>query len=110
MRIKFSKKFCICLFLLLLLSTVVSPFVNANEDSSLNISSPAALLMDSSSGKILYEKNTNEKRYPASLTKVMTAIVVLEIVIWKIKQLLVMMLLCLFLLVMLQQIFRSGKN
>ena len=78
MRIKFSKKFCICLFLLLLLSTVVSPFVNANEDSSLNISSPAALLMDSSSGKILYEKNTNEKRYPASLTKVMTAIVVLE--------------------------------
>ena len=78
MRIKFSGKFCICLFLLLLLSTVLSPFVNANEDVSPNISSPAALLMDSSSGKILYEKNMNEKRYPASLTKVMTAIVVLE--------------------------------
>lgn len=78
MRIKFSKKFCICLFLLLLLSTVLSPFVSANKNSSLNISSPAALLMDSTSGKILYEKNMNEKRYPASLTKVMTAIVVLE--------------------------------
>ena len=34
--------------------------------------------MDLSSGKILYEKNMNEKRYPASLTKVLTAIVVLE--------------------------------
>lgn len=78
MRIKFSKKFCICLFILLLLSTVLSPFVNANETASPNISSPAALLMDSSSGKILYEKNMSEKRYPASLTKVMTAIVVLE--------------------------------
>lgn len=78
MRIKFSKKFCICLFLLLLLSTVFSPFTNANEDNSFNISSPVALLMDASSGKILYEKNMTKKRYPASLTKVMTAIVVLE--------------------------------
>ena len=36
------------------------------------------ILMDLSSGKILYEKNMDEKRYPASLTKVLTAIVVLE--------------------------------
>lgn len=78
MRIKFNKKFCVCLFLLLLLNTVFSPFVNANEEASPDISSPAALLMDSSSGKVLYKKNMNEKRYPASLTKVMTAIVVLE--------------------------------
>ena len=34
--------------------------------------------MDLSSRKILYEKNMDEKRYPASLTKVLTAIVVLE--------------------------------
>lgn len=78
MRIKSSKKFCICLFLLFLLSAVFSHFVNANEDIAPDISSPAALLMDSSSGKVLYEKNMNEKRYPASLTKVMTAVVVLE--------------------------------
>lgn len=78
MRIKFSKKFCVCLFLLLILSTLFSPFVNANEEATPDVSSPAALLMDSASGKILYEKNMNEKRYPASLTKVMTAIVALE--------------------------------
>ena len=34
--------------------------------------------MDYNSGKLLYEKNINEKMYPASLTKVLTAIVVLE--------------------------------
>lgn len=78
MRTKFSKKLCICLFLLLILNMLFSPFVKADEVTTPNISSPAALLMDLSSGKVLYEKNMNEKRYPASLTKVMTAIVVLE--------------------------------
>ena len=78
MRVKFIKKFCICLYLILILNMFIIPLVNADETEIPNISSPAALLMDSSSGKILYEKNMNEKRYPASLTKVMTAIVVLE--------------------------------
>jgi len=57
---------------------MLTPFVSANEGATPNISSPAALLMDSATGKVLYEKNMNKKRYPASLTKVMTAIVVLE--------------------------------
>lgn len=43
-----------------------------------NIYSPAYLLMDANSGKILYEKNMEEKRYPASTTKIMTAILALE--------------------------------
>jgi len=34
--------------------------------------------MDNKSGRILYEKNADEKLYPASVTKVMTAILVLE--------------------------------
>lgn len=78
MQVKFIKKFCICLFLVLILNMFTIPLVNAEEIELPNISSPAALLMDASSGKVLYEKNMNEKRYPASLTKVMTAIVVLE--------------------------------
>ena len=49
----------------------------ANE-SILSIESPAAVLIDVDTGKILYEKNAHERRYPASLTKVMTAIIVLE--------------------------------
>ena len=34
--------------------------------------------MDLNSGKILYEKNIHEKMYPASLTKIMTALVALK--------------------------------
>ena len=40
--------------------------------------SPACLLMDQNSGKILYSKNANTKMYPASTTKIMTAILTLE--------------------------------
>lgn len=56
--------------------------VNAQESSStsasITIDSPSCVLMESSTGKILYEKNANEVRYPASTTKIMTAILVLE--------------------------------
>ncbi len=77
---KFIKKFCVCLFILVSLSIILLPIVNADEKniSNPNIASPSALLMDLKSGKILYEKNMNKKMYPASLTKVMTAIIVLE--------------------------------
>lgn len=40
--------------------------------------SQAAILMDNKTGKILYAKNQNEKMYPASTTKIMTAILTLE--------------------------------
>ena len=43
-----------------------------------NIASPAAILVEASTGKILYQKNAFDKMYPASTTKVMTAILVLE--------------------------------
>ena len=37
-----------------------------------------AILMEVSSGAVLYTKNATEKLYPASITKIMTALVVLE--------------------------------
>lgn len=42
------------------------------------VQSPAAILINPDSGKVLYEKNAYEKMYPASTTKIMTAILVLE--------------------------------
>ena len=42
------------------------------------IKAQAGLLMDLTTGEILYSKNPDEQLYPASLTKVMTAILVLE--------------------------------
>jgi len=50
----------------------------AYATDNLNIYSPAAMLVDANTGKVLYEKNINDKRYPASTTKIMTAILALE--------------------------------
>lgn len=42
------------------------------------VSAAQAILIEESSGKVLYEKNADEKAYPASTTKIMTALLVLE--------------------------------
>lgn len=42
------------------------------------ISAGAAILIDTSSERILYSKNENEKMYPASTTKILTAILTIE--------------------------------
>ena len=47
-------------------------------DTPLALVSQSALLIDMRSGRTLYEKNADEKRYPASTTKIMTALLVLE--------------------------------
>jgi serine-type D-Ala-D-Ala carboxypeptidase (penicillin-binding protein 5/6) len=38
------------------------------------VSAPTAILIDSETGRVLYEKNADTKMYPASTTKVMTAL------------------------------------
>lgn len=75
---KCIKKFVVFVFLLFSILFICIPKINATEISNLDINSSAALLMDLNTGKVLYEKNINQKMYPASTTKVMTAIVVLE--------------------------------
>jgi len=52
--------------------------IEPNMDLGFRLYSPYILLMDSTSGKILYEHNSEEIIYPASTTKVMTAILTLE--------------------------------
>ncbi len=42
------------------------------------VESPSAILMEISSGAILYEKNSTEQNYPASITKILTTLVALE--------------------------------
>ena len=38
----------------------------------------AAILIDTDTGKVLFEKNMDQKMYPASITKIMTAILAIE--------------------------------
>ena len=48
---------------------------NANEP---DLISKAAILIDNKTNKVLYDKNSNERMFPASTTKILTAILVLE--------------------------------
>ncbi|MGE5472938.1 MAG: D-alanyl-D-alanine carboxypeptidase family protein [Ignavibacteriales bacterium] len=54
-----------------------SAYVHAEETLPV-VDSPSIILIDSKTGQILYEKNSNQKLYPASITKVMTALITLE--------------------------------
>ena len=51
---------------------------NSIAETSLNLYSPSCLLMEASTGKVLYEKDMHAQMYPASTTKIMTAILALE--------------------------------
>ena len=63
---------------LLLLLTVLSNNVFAVEKEELNITSKAGIVLEQSTGRVLWEKNSKEKLKIASTTKILTAIVVVE--------------------------------
>lgn len=53
-------------------------FTDANEALPVEIKAKAAVLMDVSTGKVLMKYNENEKLYPASVTKIMPLLIVVE--------------------------------
>lgn len=52
--------------------------VSALDKKASSIDATSAILMDAKSGEILYEKNAYEKRDPASITKILNCMVVLD--------------------------------
>lgn len=52
------------------------PVVKAED--SLDLDSASAILIDASSGKVLYEKNSDEKLPMASMTKIMSMLLIME--------------------------------
>lgn len=50
----------------------------AAKAEGVEIAAPSAILMDAATGTILYEKNAHERLAPASVTKVMTLLLVME--------------------------------
>ena len=47
-------------------------------DTSVQIQAPSAILMEASTGQVIYEKNADEKRSPASITKIMTLLLIFD--------------------------------
>ena len=78
---KYKKKI-LCFFLCIALMTGLFPvsavFAAADWPTDVSISADGGILMDAGSGAILYEKNSQEAYYPASITKILTALVILE--------------------------------
>ena len=73
------KKFLSFLFVFLLsVTTFSSPITSFANSDDVSISSPYSVVLDYETGKVLYEKNGNEKVYPASTTKIWTAYLVVK--------------------------------
>ena len=46
--------------------------------AEMEIATPSAIMVEASTGKVIYEKNATEKRSPASVTKIMTLLLTFE--------------------------------
>ena len=55
-----------------------SAFLKTQEGNFLNLTSGSAILMEQSTGIILYEHNIHEQLRPASVTKIMTILLIME--------------------------------
>lgn len=51
---------------------------STTKDKKIDVYSEAAILIEKETGKILYEKNIDKRMYPASTTKILTAILAIE--------------------------------
>ncbi len=74
MKLKW-RKLTISLIAIFILWSTSCVFGNAEKP---DLVSEAAILMDTKTEKVLYSKNKNKKMYPASTTKIVTAILTLE--------------------------------
>ena len=78
-----ATRFFSVFFLMALVVNLLAFPVSAAETSlpaDPDIQAKAALLVDANTGNIVYAKNEHQELYPASLTKIMTALLVLEAV------------------------------
>lgn len=68
----FLKKIIITIFIFMLFMPIVK------AEDSLNLDSESAILIDEVSGKVLYEKNPDAKLPMASMTKIMSMLLIME--------------------------------
>lgn len=72
------KKLSAVLVVTIIISAIPIFGFTVNAVTEDTITAPSAVLMEASSGKVLFEKNPHEKRACASITKVMTMLLVCE--------------------------------
>ena len=71
-----KKIFCVFLIICLLFSPILT--VNAYEPTGIEITADAVMLVSLDTDEVIFEKNADKKVYPASITKIMTTLLILE--------------------------------
>ena len=71
-----KKTITIIIMILVLINT--SPAISFAATEPPVILAETAVVIDAKTGQVLYDKNMNEQRYPASTTKLITALLALE--------------------------------
>jgi D-alanyl-D-alanine carboxypeptidase (penicillin-binding protein 5/6) len=79
MKIKsFAAVFCVLMLLTSSAFAVGAAPASGATLPAVEVKAKSAILVEASTGKVLYENNDHEKLYPASITKIMTELLVLE--------------------------------
>lgn len=76
-----------CMFIIMVILAVAAGFmiyvrengIEGASNTDIGISAGQAILINGDTGEVLYEKASKEKAYPASTTKIMTAMVVMDV-------------------------------
>ncbi|WP_417900750.1 D-alanyl-D-alanine carboxypeptidase family protein [Bacillus haimaensis] len=71
-------KRCINLALIAAVLVLGFPIQQTNANQTIELFSESAILIDTETGDILYEKDSDRTMYPASITKIVTAIIAIE--------------------------------
>lgn len=74
------KRFLSLFLIASLVTSMISPAVLAEEKNGINLADDArsAILIERDTGSVLYDKNSNEPLPPASMTKIMTMLLIME--------------------------------
>ena len=59
-------------------SSSINTSINIEDNNSLNLESGSAILIEQSTGQVLYSHNSHEKLRPASVTKIMSILLIME--------------------------------
>ncbi len=65
-------------FLSMFLAIVIWMVSSISVNAAMEVTAPSAILIEASTGQVIYEKNATEQRSPASITKIMTLLLVFE--------------------------------
>ena len=74
----FSRRFSAMLLVFCLTIPLTAAARPLEDGQPMTLTSPAAILAETATGTVIFEKNADEKREVASITKLMTALLVLE--------------------------------